>query len=88
MTGVQVIVVDAMGLLFNLFFSLNIWTLGRRFCEIAYYFVFVTLRVNWVRNLGILKHCVNYFPIDLVKTANLTPDRNYLICLFPHGMGR
>ncbi|RZK15248.1 MAG: hypothetical protein EOO43_15330 [Flavobacterium sp.] len=29
---------------------------------------------------------MNYFPINLVKTADLPPDRsNYLICIFPHG---
>lgn len=45
-------------------------------------------RVTWIRNLFIWKYCTNYFPIDMVKTVDLTPNRNYLICLFPHGLWR
>lgn len=45
-------------------------------------------RVHWIRSLNVWKHCMNYFPIDLVKTADLPPDRNYLICVFPHGVPR
>ncbi|XP_031637193.1 2-acylglycerol O-acyltransferase 1-like [Contarinia nasturtii] len=41
---------------------------------------------SWVRSWSVWKHIVNYFPIDLVKTVDLPPDRNYLICIFPHGM--
>lgn len=42
--------------------------------------------IRWIRDLHIWKHCINYFPIDLVKTVDLSPDRNYLICIFPHGL--
>ncbi|KAG4072136.1 hypothetical protein HA402_015635 [Bradysia odoriphaga] len=45
---------------------------GRRACQ-------------WVRNWWVWKWLLNYFPVGLVKTADLTPDRNYLICIFPHG---
>ncbi|XP_055320539.1 2-acylglycerol O-acyltransferase 2-like [Sitodiplosis mosellana] len=41
---------------------------------------------KWSRELWIWKHYLNYFPIDLVKTVDLPADRNYLICLFPHGV--
>ncbi|XP_055303153.1 LOW QUALITY PROTEIN: 2-acylglycerol O-acyltransferase 2-like [Sitodiplosis mosellana] len=41
---------------------------------------------SWVRSWSIWKHAKNYFPIDLVKTADLPPDRNYLVCVFPHGI--
>lgn len=43
-------------------------------------------RVSWVRNLSIWKHFLNYFPVDLIKTADLPSDRNYLICICPHGL--
>lgn len=42
----------------------------------------------WVRSWSVWKHAQNYFPVDLVKTAELPPDRNYLICAFPHGILR
>ncbi|XP_031639967.1 2-acylglycerol O-acyltransferase 2-like [Contarinia nasturtii] len=42
--------------------------------------------VPWVRGWNIWKHAINYFPLDLVKTADLPSDRNYLICCFPHGI--
>lgn len=29
---------------------------------------------------------MDYFPIDLVKTAELPPNRNYLIAACPHGI--
>ncbi|XP_037036414.1 diacylglycerol O-acyltransferase 2-like protein 6 [Bradysia coprophila] len=45
---------------------------GRRACQ-------------WVRNWWLWKWLLNYFPVDLVKTADLSPDHNYLICIFPHG---
>ncbi|XP_037029113.1 2-acylglycerol O-acyltransferase 1-like [Bradysia coprophila] len=45
---------------------------GRRTCQ-------------WVRNWGLWKWFLNYFPVNLVKTADLPPDRNYLVCIFPHG---
>ena len=28
----------------------------------------------------------SYFPVQLIKTVDLPPDRNYLFCLQPHGM--
>lgn len=43
-------------------------------------------RSPWFRSLSMRKHLINYFPVDLVKTADLTPDRNYLLCMFPRGI--
>ncbi|KAJ6620841.1 2-acylglycerol O-acyltransferase 3, partial [Pseudolycoriella hygida] len=40
---------------------------------------------QWVRNWALWKWLINYFPVDLVKTTELPPDRNYLVCIFPHG---
>ena len=28
----------------------------------------------------------DYFPIRLVKTAELTPDKNYILAVYPHGV--
>ena len=32
------------------------------------------------------KFASSYFPVRLIKTEELPPDRNYLFCLQPHGM--
>merc|ERR1719347_1039699 len=42
--------------------------------------------VPWVRSLTLWRWYRDYFPIRLVKTSNLDPDRNYLICCHPHGI--
>ncbi|XP_073846737.1 2-acylglycerol O-acyltransferase 1-like isoform X1 [Musca autumnalis] len=44
--------------------------------------------IGWkfLRNNFITDHIRDYFPIELVKTAELTPDRNYLVVSFPHGI--
>ena len=43
-------------------------------------------RWNWLRNLFIWKYTCNYFPIRLVKTADLDPNRNYICGSHPHGL--
>ncbi|KAM9326493.1 diacylglycerol O-acyltransferase 2-like [Gastrophryne carolinensis] len=43
-------------------------------------------RSEWVRNWSIWKHFRDYFPIQLVKTHNLPPGRNYIIGSHPHGI--
>ncbi|XP_006889867.1 PREDICTED: 2-acylglycerol O-acyltransferase 3 [Elephantulus edwardii] len=43
-------------------------------------------RSEWFRNIGIWKHLRDYFPIKLVKTAELPPDRNYILGSHPHGI--
>lgn len=49
---------------------------------------FLCCSVSWVRNWSIWKHFSNYFPVDVIKTADLPNDRNYLICISPHGLLR
>ncbi|XP_058797266.1 2-acylglycerol O-acyltransferase 2-A-like [Phymastichus coffea] len=39
-----------------------------------------------LRNLKIWKHCANYFPVKLIKTTDLDPSSNYILCGFPHGL--
>ena len=32
------------------------------------------------------QHAINYFPVKVVKTADLDPNRNYLFGSHPHGV--
>ncbi|CAI4226350.1 unnamed protein product [Auanema sp. JU1783] len=41
---------------------------------------------NWYKNNVIWKHFADYFPLKLVKTAELPADRNYIIGSHPHGV--
>ncbi|KAF7477550.1 Hypothetical predicted protein [Marmota monax] len=43
-------------------------------------------RYMWMRNWTIWKHQRDYFPIKLAKTAELPPDRNYVLSSHPHGI--
>jgi len=43
-------------------------------------------RSNWVRNWTIWKLFRDYFPIKLVKTAELDPNKNYIFGYHPHGI--
>ncbi|XP_066238414.1 2-acylglycerol O-acyltransferase 2-B-like [Saccopteryx leptura] len=43
-------------------------------------------RSAWVRNWAIWRHFRDYFPISLVKTAELDPCHNYLFGFHPHGV--
>ncbi|XP_036135613.1 2-acylglycerol O-acyltransferase 3 [Molossus molossus] len=43
-------------------------------------------RSEWMRNWTIWKHFRDYFPIKLVKTVDLPPDRNYVFGVHPHGI--
>ncbi|XP_034254715.1 2-acylglycerol O-acyltransferase 2-like [Thrips palmi] len=41
---------------------------------------------NWVRNWAWWRYMAEYFPHSMVKTADLDPKRNYLFCIYPHGV--
>lgn len=43
-------------------------------------------RTAFVRNWKVWKHYRDYFPIKLVKTAELSPNRNYVLGCHPHGI--
>ncbi|XP_076867009.1 LOW QUALITY PROTEIN: 2-acylglycerol O-acyltransferase 3b [Brachyhypopomus gauderio] len=43
-------------------------------------------RTAFVRNWKVWKHFRNYFPVKLVKTAELSPSRNYILGCHPHGI--
>ncbi|XP_050343472.1 2-acylglycerol O-acyltransferase 2-A-like [Nymphalis io] len=42
--------------------------------------------VDWVRNWSLWRYYRDYFPINLVKTAELDTSKNYLFACFPHGV--
>lgn len=41
---------------------------------------------TWVRNWKLWKYVCDYFPIELIKTAELDPDKNYIMGYHPHGI--
>ncbi|XP_026480228.1 2-acylglycerol O-acyltransferase 1-like [Ctenocephalides felis] len=42
--------------------------------------------IKWVRNWTWWRYYRDYFPLTLIKTAELDPKKNYLLCVFPHGL--
>ncbi len=42
--------------------------------------------LNYLRNFAPLKWAADYFPIQLRKTFDLPPDKNYIIGYHPHGI--
>ncbi|XP_054168762.1 2-acylglycerol O-acyltransferase 1-like [Oppia nitens] len=40
----------------------------------------------WARNWTIWRYFVNYFPLKLVKTVDLNPNKNYIFGCHPHGI--
>ncbi|XP_055521243.1 diacylglycerol O-acyltransferase 2-like, partial [Leucoraja erinacea] len=43
-------------------------------------------RSQWIRECRIWKRMSDYFPVTLVKTAELDPKRNYVLGYHPHGI--
>ena len=43
-------------------------------------------RVEWIRRLAVFKYISDYFPVSLIKTAELDPSRNYIFGYHPHGI--
>ncbi|XP_036621850.1 2-acylglycerol O-acyltransferase 3 [Trichosurus vulpecula] len=43
-------------------------------------------RFEWMRKCKVWEHFRDYYPIKLVKTAELPPDRNYVLASHPHGI--
>ncbi|KAG5844768.1 hypothetical protein ANANG_G00166210 [Anguilla anguilla] len=41
---------------------------------------------GWVKNWAVWTHLRNYFPVKIVKTAELSPNRNYILGSHPHGI--
>ncbi|KAK5888237.1 hypothetical protein CesoFtcFv8_016754 [Champsocephalus esox] len=43
-------------------------------------------RSSWVRNWTVWTYFRDYFPVRLIKTHNLLPNRNYIFGYHPHGI--
>ncbi|KAI8921462.1 diacylglycerol acyltransferase [Entophlyctis helioformis] len=43
-------------------------------------------RLPWVRRLPVWRGMAGYFPVSLVKTADLDPSKNYVFGYHPHGI--
>lgn len=41
---------------------------------------------NFTRRLSVFKYISDYFPITLVKTSELDPQKNYILGYHPHGI--
>ena len=41
---------------------------------------------NFTRRLSVFKYMKDYYPITLVKTSDLDPQRNYIFGYHPHGV--
>ncbi|XP_045629773.1 2-acylglycerol O-acyltransferase 3 [Ursus americanus] len=41
---------------------------------------------EWIKKFFMWKYARDYFPIKMVKTAELPPDRNYVVGAHPHGI--
>ncbi|XP_048080652.1 2-acylglycerol O-acyltransferase 3 isoform X2 [Ursus arctos] len=41
---------------------------------------------EWIKKFFMWKYTRDYFPIKMVKTAELPPDRNYVVGAHPHGI--
>ncbi|KAK9302952.1 hypothetical protein QLX08_005218 [Tetragonisca angustula] len=41
---------------------------------------------QWLRTSAMSRYVCSYFPIKLVKTSDLDPNKLYLFCNFPHGI--
>ncbi|KAK1134840.1 hypothetical protein K0M31_007609 [Melipona bicolor] len=41
---------------------------------------------QWLRTCTLKRYICEYFPIKLVKTTDLDPNKSYLFCNFPHGI--
>ncbi|KAK0402772.1 hypothetical protein QR680_016521 [Steinernema hermaphroditum] len=43
-------------------------------------------RASWYRNLPLWTRFANFFPLKTVKTAELSPEHNYIVGSHPHGI--
>lgn len=52
------------------------------------FYFFFHCRNRTVRNFHVWKHFANYFQLNLVKTVDIPPTKNYVLAFFPHGVMR
>lgn len=77
-------------LLIFLFFFTRWWLLVPLYIAWIYYDRHTGFRggrkLNWFRNLKIFEYFRDFFPVKLIKTAELPTGSNYLMVMYPHGI--
>lgn len=76
-------------LIYVLFFTSLWWTMALYLVWLCYDFDSPNRGArpqHWFRNWIVWKYLRDYFPVSLVKTAPLSPDRNYILGCHPHGV--
>jgi len=77
-------------LLIYLFFYTEYWWMS--LCYFCWYLGDRTVcnrggrRMDWFRRAANWRHFANFFPVRVVKTAELPPDHNYICGYHPHGI--
>jgi len=81
--------------LFYIAFSRNYYSISCVFIYLGWMFLLDdetprTGRPWWMvrrlRSFSVWKLCAEFYPIQLVRTAELSPEKNYMFCLHPHGV--
>ena len=79
--------------LYQLFFYTPLWPLVLLYLSWTHLVEWKTperggrdLLRNFTRRLSLFKYIRDYFPITLVKTSELDPQKNYIFGYHPHGM--
>ena len=49
-------------------------------------FLLFTFRSRWFRRWKLWKHKANFYPVHLIKTAEIDPNKNYIMGYHPHGI--
>ncbi|RMX36837.1 hypothetical protein pdam_00000955 [Pocillopora damicornis] len=78
--------------LYKLFFYTPLWPVVLLYLSWTYLIEWKTperggrdLLINFARRLSVFKYMRDYFPINLVKTSDLDPQKNYIFGYHPHG---
>ena len=50
--------------------------------------LYISLFFSYLRDMRIWKYLANYFPVQLIKTAELDSNKTYLMGCHPHGLFR
>ncbi|XP_058942002.2 diacylglycerol O-acyltransferase 2 isoform X1 [Pocillopora verrucosa] len=78
--------------LYQIFFYTPLWPVVLLYLSWTYLVEWKTperggrdLFINFVRRLSVFKYMRDYYPITLVKTSDLDPQKNYIFGYHPHG---
>ena len=78
--------------LYQLFFYTPLWPFVLLYLSWTYLVEWKTperggrdLLINFARRLSVFQYMRDYYPITLVKTSDLDPQKNYIFGYHPHG---